>query len=284
MPLPAFVVPVVGWGAAALGGGTAATGLTSSAVSAFEPISEAFGQTERQQAENEIFDRTADPGRRINRGFGEKFFDFFMGRDQAQMEKLGLKKSNKKINEYITNQGYNLGEITSALESLNLDSRLTPKLNDNQSRQSYVLELDRAKNAIQVAQSAQALYPGIDVTGKDVSGINLAVSQAQKAEKDANTKKADDRYQGEVDYRNTTREDNLRARQEDRADLLRQQMRRDKQTESNRQQQFQIQQMQYGLENRRLDIQESRNFRNDRMKAIAQIMQGMQAAANSFTY
>ena len=279
-----FFLPLVGYGAAALGGTTAATGLTSSAVSAFEPISEAFGQTERQQAENEVFDRTADPGRRINRGFGEKFFDFFMGRDQAQMEKLGLKKSNKKINEYITNQGYNLGEITSALESLSLDSRLTPKLDDNQSRQSYVLELDRAKNAIQAAQNAQALYPGIDVTGKDLSGINLALAVERKKEKDANTKKVDDRYETEVNFRNDTRQDSLRARAEDRADLLERQIRQDKNTELNRQQQFQIQQMQYGLENRRLDMQEARNFRNDRQKAIMQIVQGMRAMGNSFAY
>ena len=275
-----FFLPLIGYGAAALGG----TGLTSTAISAIEPLSEAFGQTERQQGENEVFDRTADPGRRINRDLPEKFFDFFMGRDQAQMEQKGLEKSNKKINEYITNQGYNLGEITSALQSLNLDSRLTPKLNDNQSRQSYVLELDRAKNAIQAAQNAQALYPGIDVTGKDLSGINLALAVEKKKEKDANTKKVDDRYKTEVDYRNTTRQDNLRARDEDRADLLRRQIRQDKNTELNRQQQFQIQQMQYGLENRRLDMQEARNFRNDRMKAIAQIMQGMQAATNSFAY
>tara|TARA_Y100000401_G_scaffold117345_1_gene125742 strand:+ start:5082 stop:5927 length:846 start_codon:yes stop_codon:yes gene_type:complete len=279
-----FFLPLVGYGAAALGGTTAATGLTSSAVSAFEPISEAFGQTERQQAENEVFDRTADPGRRINRGFGEKFFDFFTGRDQGRMEQLALEKSNRKINRDITNAGYDLNKITSALKTLKLDPSLTPKLDDNQSKRSYELELDRARNAIQVAQSAQALYPGIDVTGKDVSGINLAVSQAQRAEKDAETRKSDDRYKTEVDYRDTTRQDNLRARQEERADLLARQIRQDKNAELNRQQQFQIQQMQYGLENRRLDMQESRNFRNDRMKAIAQIMQGMQAASNAFAY
>lgn len=279
-----FFLPLVGYGAAALGGTTAATGLASSAVSAFEPISEAFGQTERQQAENEVFDRTADPGRRINRGFGEKFFDFFMGRDQAQMEKLALEKSNKKIKRDITNAGYDLNKITSALTTLKLDPSLTPKLNDNQSYKSYQLELDRARNAIQVAQSAQALYPGIDVTGKDVSGINLAVSQAKRAEKDAETRKSDDRYNTEVDYRETTRQDNLRARAEDRADLLRRQIRQDKNAELNRQQQFQIQQMQYGLENRRLDMQEARNHRLDRHKAIMQIVQGMKDMSRAFSY
>jgi len=61
-------------------------------------------------------------------------------------------------------------------------------------------------------------------------------------------------------------------------------MRQDKNTEANRAQQFQIQQMQYGLENRRLDMQEARNFRNDRQKAIMQIVQGMRAMGNSFAY
>ena len=161
---------------------------------------------------------------------------------------------------------------------------MTPKLDDNQSRQSYVLELDRAKNAIQAAQNAQALYPGIDVTGKDLSGINLALAVERKKEKDANTKKVDDRYETEVNFRNDTRQDSLRARAEDRADLLERQIRQDKNTELNRQQQFQIQQMQYGLENRRLDMQEARNFRNDRQKAIMQIVQGMRAMGNSFAY
>ena len=78
------------------------------------------------------------------------------------------------------------------------------------------------------------------------------------------------------------RQDAKEARQ--RADLLREQMRRDKQTEANRSQQFQIQQMQLGLENRRLDMQEARNFRNDRNKAIMQIVQGMQAMGNAFAY
>ena len=69
-----------------------------------------------------------------------------------------------------------------------------------------------------------------------------------------------------------------------RADALRQQMRQDKQTEANRAQQFQIQQMQLGLENRRLDMQEARNFRQDRQKAIMQIMQGFQQMGNAFAY
>ena len=61
-------------------------------------------------------------------------------------------------------------------------------------------------------------------------------------------------------------------------------MRRDKNTEANRAQEFQIQQMQLGLENRRLDMQEARDFRNDRNKAIMQILQGMQAMGNSFAF
>lgn len=69
-----------------------------------------------------------------------------------------------------------------------------------------------------------------------------------------------------------------------RADTLRQQIRQDKQTEANRAQQFQIQQMQLGLENRRLDMQEARNFRQDRQKAIMQIMQGFQQMGNAFAY
>ena len=47
---------------------------------------------------------------------------------------------------------------------------------------------------------------------------------------------------------------------------------------------FQIQQMQVGLENRRLDMQEARNFRQDRQKAIMQIMQGFQQMGNAFTF
>jgi len=69
-----------------------------------------------------------------------------------------------------------------------------------------------------------------------------------------------------------------------RADTLREQMRRDAQTEANRAQEFQIQQMQLGLENRRLDMQEARNFRLDRQKAIMQIVEGMRSMGNAFAY
>ena len=275
-----FFLPLVGYGAAALGGTTAATGLTSSAVSAFKPLSEALGQTERQQAENEIFDRTADPGQRINRGFGKKFFDFFTGRDQGRMEEIGLKKDNKKINEYITNQGYNLNEITSALKSLNLDSRLIPKLDDNQSRQSYVLELDRAKNAIQAAQNAQALYPGIDVTGKDLSGINLAVAVERQKKEKARTDKADQRYQTEVDYRETTRRDQLNRDTNAMLLALMQNQSANKRADN----QMQLQLMQQDYNNRRLDMQEARNLRQDRHKAIMQIMAGLKDMNRAFQY
>ena len=275
-----FFLPLVGYGAAALGGTTAATGLTSSAISAFEPLSEALGQTERQQAENEIFDRTADPGRRINRGFGEKFFDFFTGRDHGRMEELALKKSNRQINRDITNAGYDLNKITSALTTLKLDPSLTPKLDDNQSKKSYQLELDRARNAIQVAQSAQALYPGIDVTGKDVSGINLAVSQAKKAEKDKETQKSDDRYKTEVDYRETTRRDSLNRESNAMLLALMQNQSANKRADN----QMQLQLMQQDYNNRRLDMQEARNLRQDRHKAIMQIMAGLKDMNRAFAY
>ena len=280
MPLPALLIPTIGWGSAAIGAGTAATGLTSSAVSAFEPISEAFGQTERQQAENEVFDRTADPGRRINRGFGEKFFDFFTGRDQNRMEQLALEKDNKRINRFITNQGYDLQKITSALKTLNLDPSLTPKLDDNQSQASYKLELDRARNAIETAQTAQALYPEIDIAGKDVSGINLALAQAKRAEKDRNTKKSDDRYQTEVDFREQGRRDAL-AQQANAMTLALMQNESANRRADN---QMQLQLMQQDYNNRRLDMQEARNLRQDRHKAIMQIMAGLRDMNKAFAY
>lgn len=66
-----------------------------------------------------------------------------------------------------------------------------------------------------------------------------------------------------------------RIRQEERADLLRERIRQEKQAEANRLQEFQIQQMQLGLQNRRLDMQEARDYRKDKQLAIMQIMKGL---------
>lgn len=70
----------------------------------------------------------------------------------------------------------------------------------------------------------------------------------------------------------------------DRLDLLERQLRQDRNRSEDRKSEFQLNQMQYDLQNRRLDMQEARNFRNDRQKAIMQIVQGMRSMGNAFTY
>ncbi len=255
-----FFIPAIGYGAAALGGGTLATGLGGTLVSAFEPISEALGQTERQQAENEVFDRTADPGRRIKRGFGEKFFDAFTGRDQSRMEQFGLDQSNKKINAAITNDGYDLADITSALNTLELDKKLIPKLDDNQSAASYKLEFEKAQKAINAAQEAQALFPGVDIKGKNLPQINLAVSQERKKEKDALTLKNDNRY-------GDTRKDKSDAMI---LALMNQQS-------GNRlaENQFNLQKSQQDYNNRVLEQTERRNRQKDKREMLMMLMAGL---------
>ena len=262
-----FFIPAIGYGAAALGGGTLATGLGSSLVSAFEPLSEALGQTERQQGENEIFDRSADPGRRIKRGFGEKFFDAFTGRDQARMEQFGLDQSTKKINTAITNDGYDLKKITSALGTLELDKSLIPKLDDNQSAESYRLELDRAKEAIQTAQQAQTLYPGVEIKGKDLSEINLAVSQKQKEEKEELKREKKAQY-------GDTRKDKSDAMV---LALMNQQA-------GNRRadNQFNLQMSQQDYNNRVLEQTDRRNSRKDQREMLMTIMLGLDNIGKNF--
>jgi|5B_taG_2_1085324.scaffolds.fasta_scaffold25614_3 hypothetical protein len=263
------LIPIAGYGLASLGAGTLATGLGSTLVSAIKPLSEAFGQTERQQGENEDFDRTADPGRRIKRDFGEKFFDAFTGRDQSQMEKFGLDQSNKKINTAITNDGYDLQGITSALGTLELNKKLIPKLNDNQSQESYKLEVERAQKAINAAQEAQALYPGVDIKGKDLSGINLAVSQERKKEEKALQLKNDNRY-GDT--------------RKDKSDAMILALLQNQSSNKRIDNQMQLQMMQQDYNNRRLDLQEARDFRRERQAAIMQIMKGFSEMGKAFAY
>jgi len=114
--------------------------------------------------------------------------------------------------------------------------------------------------------------------GVDIRGLGNASASEIK-----NAKRLFD--EGEAEKKQLkifARQDQKEARL--RADTLRQQMRQDAQIEANRAAQFQIQQMQFGLENRRLDMQEARNFRNDRQKAIMQIMQGFKQMGNAFAY
>ena len=63
-------------------------------------------------------------------------------------------------------------------------------------------------------------------------------------------------------------------------DLLRQQKNRT----ADRQDQRDLNRMQFDLQNRRLDMQEARDYRLDRQKAIMQIVQGFKQMGQAFAY
>ena len=100
------------------------------------------------------------------------------------MEETRLKADTKRINTALTNEGYDLDRITQELETLNLDPRLLPKLDDKQSGPSFRREVDRAISAINTAREMQLNHPEVDITGMNVSEMNLAKGSAIKEEKD----------------------------------------------------------------------------------------------------
>ena len=80
------------------------------------------------------------------------------------------------------------------------------------------------------------------------------------------------------------RTEEIRRYNTNRLDLLEQALRQDRNRSEDRKADFNLNQMQYDLQNRRLDMQEASEIRNKRNQAIMQIVQGMRSMGNAFTF
>jgi len=252
--LPLLAPAAVGLGklGAGLLGGTAVTGLTTAGLNAIPTFKETFGQTNEAQAKNELYNRTALPGEKINRDGLEKFMDFFTGRDAGEIERLALERDNARINS-LTKENYNLDKINQNIQNLKLSQDLVPTLGNNQSQKSFENEIIRAQNAIQDAKMAKSKYGDIDLKGLDGIGIAAKVAQRDQGERSRIEGKADQKYSDAMVMALMNQEASNR-----RADN-----------------QFNLQMSQQDYNNRVLEQTDRRNSRKDQREMLMLLMAGL---------
>ena len=281
MVLP--LVTAAGMGLLKLGGATAAVGGTGAAISqgvlSIPGARNLLGATASDIAKGESYDLNDPSSYRDD--IGDHLRSIFTGVSTDQVKEAAKQQSIKRVNQGLK-PSYE--RVRTGYKKLGLEA---PDISEFQYKDTEGTDASRFRaedrlGQLKALQDASA--SGVNIAGlanASPSAIRNAITTHQEEKTEANYQ----RRRGESLADQATifaRQDAKEARL--RADTLRQQMRRDKQTEANRAQQFQIQQMQLGLENRRLDMQEARNFRQDRQKAIMQIMQGFQQMGSAFAY
>ena len=196
---------------------------------------------------------------------------------------------------------------TEAIQTQGEKNRLKQLLEDNKALFTLRPELKKTitgqtgdeylANLLLKTQDQTTLINQIKATGKeplskselyqlDVGELESLNTKRQDEKKIADIKLASDtnyNLQPNVDARAAAEKKEYRI-ERDRLDLLKQQLQRDKNAQLDRQDQFRLNQMQYDLQNRRLNMQEARNTRNDRNKAIMQILSGFTEMNRSFRY
>jgi hypothetical protein len=252
--LPLLAPAAVGLGklGAGLAVGTGITGGVTAGLNAIPTFKETFGQTNEAQAKNELYNRTALPGEKINRDGLEKFMDFFTGRDAGEIERLALERDNANIKQTIA-ANYDVDKIRRNINNLQLSQDLLPKLDNNQSRASYEKELNSAKNAIQAAKMAKSSYGDIDLKGLDEVGIAAKVAQRDQGERSRIEGKADQKYSDAMVMALMNQEASNR-----RADN-----------------QFNLQMSQQDYNNRVLEQTDRRNSRKDQREMLMLLMAGL---------
>ena len=184
-------IPLAAKGLLGLGKATLALGGTSAVAGAIPGFKKTFGQDNRTQGRNRTFTRDAEEGYKLESSLPEQFFDFTMGRDKTKMREAAQAKSDSFINRTITNDGTDVEALTQVMSSMGLDSKLIPKLDSDQTLQSFRNEVDRAERVIETAANAQQLQPGIDLTGLNEAGINREYSRLKQEKIDRKESKQD---------------------------------------------------------------------------------------------
>ena len=286
MVLP--LVTAAGMGLLKLGGATAAVGGTGAAISqgvlSIPGARNLLGATASDIAKGEIYDLNDPSSYRDD--IGDHLRSLFTGISTNEVKEKARAQAIKKVNQGLRTR---YDAIKTGYETLGLKAPDEKEFqygrgNNEGTETTAAADQRTTQRELQLQALQDAAGSGVDVSGLANSSPS-AIKNAQRLHLKDEKETEYQRRRGE----NLADQAMIFARQDAkearlRADTLREQMRRDKQTEANRAQQFQIQQMQLGLENRRLDMQEARNFRNDRQKAIMQIMAGFREMGNAFAY
>jgi hypothetical protein len=235
------------------------------------------GMSLEDAVKREIVNRqyTDDRSKSTNYNWQDKFGGFLGGYTRADVEREMQKQLDrdvrKKYNRKYADTAERLGDQLNPLYTGKVKGLTEAEIEKQQAQ-----DVRRATNleTLKLIPGNESLTLNPNASSTALQGLITTATDNRRLE----LNREQEGKQAKIYARADEKEARLRA------DALRQQMRQDKQTEANRAQQFQIQQMQLGLENRRLDMQEARNFRQDRQKAIMQIMQGFQQMGNAFAY
>jgi len=252
-----------GMGLLKLGGTTAAVGGTGAAISqgalSIPGARNLLGMTAKDIAKGENYDLNDPSSYRDD--IGDYLRSIFTGVSTDQVKEAAKQQAIKKVNQ---GQKDVYDRVRTGYEKLNLKA---PDISEfqYQGTEGTAAAGFRANDRLRQLQALQAA----NAAGVDISGLgNSSVSEIQNAQR--------------AFQKNEAETERLKIRNEAKADLLEQQLRQDKINEANRQREFKILQMQNALNNRRLDIQESRDYRKDRQMAIMQIMQGFANMGKAF--
>ena len=262
-------------GAILAGGGL----LTQAGIDLIPGLKQSIGYTPEAIARGETYDLNNPDAYRDD--FGDHLRSWVTGVSVGDVKKNARQQAIDTVNRSL-NPAYE--RVKAGYKKLNLEAPDQSEFKYQGSEGTKASEYRAGDYLDQLKALNDAKASGVNIAGL----ANASPAAIRNAITEHKETKAETLYQKREGERKTeqaeiyARADAKEARL--RADTLAEQMRQDKNTEANRAQQFQIQQMQLGLENRRLDMQEARNFRNDRNKAIMQIVQGMRAMGNSFAY
>ena len=279
-----FFLPLVGYGAAALGAGT---GLTAAGLKLAQAIP-GSGLDIDSVARGETVDLTeiGEDGS-VNKVENYDFFDRFrdgvlgysesdVAKKRGEQRKTAIQKANSPETLEISN--YRVG--------LDLDPAGIQKMRPGETSEMYKSRIARETAIVNEAQKLKnnpnPNKPSLASLGRNPSLADLRTANATATNTDEFGERGSAIYNRRVAEANRLEE--TRRYNTDRLDLLRQQLRQDRNRSEDRKAEFQLNQMQYDLQNRRLDMQEARNYRLDRQKAIMQIFQGMKAMGNAFAY
>tara|TARA_Y100000004_G_scaffold197174_1_gene270204 strand:- start:2460 stop:3182 length:723 start_codon:yes stop_codon:yes gene_type:complete len=217
-----------------------------------------FG-TRKKDLGDHLGDLLTGRGAAIDQAVKDQYVDKLDTEYGATVRRIKRELANDLTPEQI--QRLNIGENTNAKKLAALT-------------QDLQVDIGRRQNLIEAANLAGYGAEAAGLKTNEISGMLRQKADEKKEREEGKVLTERMRQEARSDKRyNTERMDRLE-------DLLREQRNRT----ADRQDQRELNRMQFDLQNRRLDMQEARNYRLDRQKAIMQIVQGFKQMGQAFAY
>ena len=275
--MPGFLLPLAGYGLAATGIGT---GLTAAGIKLGQAIP-GLGLDKESVARGEVVDLSEiNEDGKVNKiedySFFDRFRDGVLGYSEADLAETRAQQKRKSIQKA---NSADTSEIASYREGLGLDPAGIQKMRPGETEAMYK---NRIQREAQIVDAAQTYENNPNPNKLPLTSFGGKPSLAQLRTANTTATNTDPYGTRGTSIYNRTEERRIRdqARMDRLEDLLREQRNRT----ADRQDQRDLNRMQFDLQNRRLDMQEARNYRLDRQKAIMQIVQGFNQMGQAFAY